>query len=131
MVAEVESLYGQITGPGMPTATPTDFAPPAGLCLVGFDAGEAVCVAGIKRLDAEVAEIKRMYVAPAARSRGIARVLLTALEDAARELGYVRVRLDTGTKQPHARDLYLSTGYREIENYNANHVASFWAEKEL
>ena len=72
-----------------------------------------------------------MYVVPEARSRGHARRLLYALEDAARELGYVRVRLDTGPLQPHARALYESEGYREIPDYNDNPYASFWGEKEL
>ena len=85
----------------------------------------------VKRLDDETAEIKRMYVAPEGRSRGIARALLYALEAAARELGYRRVRLDTGADQPHAKALYLSVGYTEIPDYNGNPFASFWAEKEL
>jgi hypothetical protein len=41
------------------------------------------------------------------------------------------VRLDTGPRQPHARTLYLSAGYTEIPDYNANPAASFWGEKEL
>ena len=131
MVEEVERLYGSIRGPGMPTAAPADFGPPGGVCLVGFDGEKPVCVGGVKRLDAEIGEIKRMYVTPAGRSRGLARALLIALEDAARDLGYIRVRLDTGTRQPHAAALYVSTGYREIENYNGNSAASFWGEKEL
>ena len=63
--------------------------------------------------------------------RGLARVLLGALEDAARGLGYSRVRLDTGPRQPHARALYESTGYRPVEPYNDNPFASYWGEKEL
>lgn len=131
MVDEVEGLYGSIQGPGMPTATPVDFGPPHGRCLVGFDGDEPVCVGAVKRLGDDTAEIKRMYVTPQGRSRGLARALLTALEDAARDLGYTRVRLDTGPEQPHSRALYLSAGYTEIPDYNANPVASFWAEKEL
>ena len=98
---------------------------------MGFLDGEPVCVGAIKRLDEGVAEIKRMYVAPAGRSRGVARALLAALEDAARDLGYVVVRLDTGAHQPHAKALYASAGYREIGNYNANPAASYWGEKAL
>ena len=131
MVDELERFYGRIDRPGMPSATPDDFAPPAGICLVGFDGDGPVCVGAIKRLDVGLAEFKRMYVAPAGRSRGLARRLLIALEDAARDLGYTRVRLDTGPEQPHAKALYLSAGYTEIKNYNANPAASFWAEKDL
>ena len=64
----------------------------------------------------------------AAGSRGS---LLAALEDAARDLGYGTVRLDTGARQPHAQALYESAGYRAIGNFNANPVAAYWGEKRL
>jgi GNAT superfamily N-acetyltransferase len=132
MVAEMAVLYGPIDQPGMPSATPADFAPPGGTFLVGFDEeGTAVCGGGVKRLDDEAAEIKRMYVVPAVRRRGIARQLLAALEDAARDLGYRVVRLDTGPLQAQAQAIYESTGYRRIGNFNANPVASYWGEKRL
>ena len=132
MVAEMSMLYGPIDAPGMPSATPADFAPPHGTFLVGFDAdGAPVCGGGVKRLDDRAAEIKRMYVVPEARRRGHARTLLHALEDAARGLGYSTVRLDTGPRQKHAQALYEAEGYRPIGNFNANPVASFWGEKRL
>ena len=132
MVAEMALLYGPIDASGMPSATPADFAPPRGTFLVGFDDdGAPVCAGGVKGLDDRAAEIKRMYVVPAARGRGLARVLLRALEDAARDLGYTVVRLDTGPRQPHAQALYEAAGYRPIDNFNANPVAAFWGEKRL
>ena len=132
MVSEMEPLYGRIDRPGMPVAGPEQFAPPRGAFLVGFDAdGRPVCGGGLKPLGPDVVEIKRMYVAPDVRGRGLARALLAALEDAARALGYARVRLDTGPKQPAAEHLYRSAGYAEIENFNANPEASFWGEKLL
>ena len=106
-------------------------APPGGTYLVIYEDGRPVAGGGIKRLPDGAAEIKRMYVVPEARSRGLARVLLGALEDAARSLGYDRVRLDTGPRQPHARALYESVGYAPIERYNDNVFASYWAEKAL
>lgn len=72
-----------------------------------------------------------MYVRPHDRGRGIAAELLAALEEAARELGYEAARLDTGPRQPHAERLYRRSGYREILNFNANPVASFFGEKDL
>jgi len=132
MVAEMAPLYGQIDAPGMPSATPADFAPPRGTFLVGFDDdGAPVCCGGIKGLDRDAAEVKRMYVVPAARGRGVAKALLAALEDAARALGYTIARLDTGPRQPHAQRMYEAAGYRPIGNFNANPVASFWGEKRL
>jgi GNAT superfamily N-acetyltransferase len=131
MVAEMNVLYGDIEGHHVPSATPADFAQPAGTFLVGFAEGEPVCAGGIKRLDDKAAEIKRMYVVPAARRRGVARLLLGALEGAALECGYRLVRLDTGPRQPHAAAFYASAGYVEIGNYNANPLAAYWGEKRL
>ena len=131
MVAEMNELYGDIEGHHVPSATPADFAQPAGTFLVGFADGGAVCAGGIKRIDDEAAEIKRMYVVPGARRRGVARLLLSALEGAARDRGYRLVRLDTGPRQPHAAALYASAGYVEIGNYNSNPLAAFWGEKSL
>ena len=130
MIAELVPLYGRIDREGMPAAGPEQFQPPRGAFIVGFDDdGRPVCGGGLKPLGPDVVELKRMYVAPEARGRGLARELLGALEDAAREFGYARVRLDTGPKQPQAEHLYRSAGYAEIENFNANPEASFWGEK--
>jgi GNAT superfamily N-acetyltransferase len=132
MIEEMVPLYGRIDRPGMPVAGPEQFAPPGGAFLVGYDDGGApVCGGGLKRLGDDVVEIKRMYVVPEARGRGVAGLLLAALGDAARELGYTRARLDTGPKQPHAERLYRAAGYEAIGNFNANPEASFWGEKSL
>ena len=126
------TLYGPIDVAGLPTATPADFAPPRGAFLVGFDDdGAPVCGGGVKRLDDGRAEIKRMYVVPAARGRGLARALLAALEDAARDLGYAIAAPRHRPRQPHAQALYESAGYRPIGNFNANPFAAYWGEKRL
>jgi len=98
---------------------------------VGYECAQAVTGGGLRRLDDGVAEIKRMYVRPAARSRGLARALLGALEQTATELGYERVRLDTGPKQVHGLALYRSAGYIDVPPYNDNPFACFWGEKAL
>jgi GNAT superfamily N-acetyltransferase len=132
MVAEGIEVYGRrLDVQGAPTATAEQLSPPGGTFLVIYDDGAPVAGGGIKRLGDGVGEIKRMYVVAQARSRGLARVLLAALEDAARELGYARVRLDTGPRQPHARALYESAGYSAVEPYNDNPFADYWGEKEL
>jgi GNAT superfamily N-acetyltransferase len=127
MVQEMNELYGAPP----PAATAADFAPPDGAFVVGFDDDEPVCGGGLKRLPDGAAEIKRMYVVPAARRRGLARALLGALEDTARALGYEVVRLDTGPRQPYAQALYEASGYVPIGNFNANPLAAFWGEKRL
>ena len=131
MVAEMEPLYGRIDVPEAPTATAADFSPPSGLYVVGHDGDEVVCGGGLKRLGDDVVEIKRMFVVPSARGRGVAGLLLVALEDAARSLGYTTARLDTGAKQPWAERMYRDAGYRDIGNFNENPFASFWGEKAL
>ena len=133
MRAEIASLYDglELDGERMPRAGPAELSPPHGAFLLGRHRGAPACCGGVKRLDANVCEIKRMYVVSELRGRGVARVLLSALERHARELGYVLARLDTGPRQAHARSLYESSGYVEIENFNANPVASFWGEKPL
>jgi GNAT superfamily N-acetyltransferase len=131
MVSELEPLYGRIDVPQAPSATPADFGPPGGSFLVGYEDDEPICVGGIKRLPDGACEIKRMYVVPQARGRGLARELLEALEGEARSLGYELARLDTGPRQPHAERMYRAAGYAEIGNFNANPFASFWGEKRL
>ena len=132
MVTEMDQLYAQGPARGVGSgASPSDFSPPTGAFLVIYVGGKPVAGGGIKRDEDGVAEIKRMYVAPAARRQGLGRRLLEALEDKARELGYVRIRLDTGNRQPHAQAMYERAGYHPIDNYNGNRQASFWGEKIL
>jgi GNAT superfamily N-acetyltransferase len=131
MWAEVKALYPRIGNEEGPSATPADFSPPGGTFVVGWDGDRPVAGGGIKRLEDGAAEIKRMYVAPEARGGGIGRALLAALEDAARELGYRVVRLDTGRFQASALRMYQEAGYRPIADYNGNPYASFWGEKAL
>lgn len=131
MWAEIKALYPRIGNEDGPSATPADFSPPGGAFVVGFDGETPVAGGGVKRLDDAAAEIKRMYVAPAARGSGAGRQLLGALEDAARELGYSVVRLDTGRFQGSALRMFQQAGYRPIADYNGNPYASFWGEKAL
>jgi ribosomal protein S18 acetylase RimI-like enzyme len=111
--------------------SPEEMAPPHGMFLVAEHGGAAVACGGVRRLGDGVAEIKRMYVAPAARGRGVARALLTRLEDEARAVGCELARLDTGPNMTPALRLYESAGYREIADYNGNPHAAYWMEKRL
>jgi GNAT superfamily N-acetyltransferase len=106
-------------------------APPDGAFLVGYEDGRAVAIGGLRGIGDGVCEIKRIYVVPDVRSRGIGRALLAALEDAGRWLGYRTVRLDAGEEQKHSRVLFAKTGYREIPPYNGNHIAVYFGEKDL
>ena len=132
MVSEMEELYKLPPGHGLGLdAPPADMSPPAGAFVVIYEDGKPVAGGGIKRDEDGVAEIKRMYVTPAARGRGLGRRLLEALEDTARELGYARIRFDTGARQPAVQAMFERSGYHAIDDYNGNPQASFWGEKVL
>jgi GNAT superfamily N-acetyltransferase len=131
MGVELNDVYDTFSRLDNPQLSPGELRPPGGAYLVGFAGDDAVAGGGLRRLTDEVAEIKRMYVRPQARSRGVARQLLAALEEAAVSLGYVAVRLDTGPKQVHGLALYRSAGYVDVEPYNDNPFACFWGEKRL
>ena len=128
---ELNALYANPARLDVPSVSADDLRGPTGVYLVGYDGADAVAGGGLRHLDDEVAEIKRMYVRPAARSRGIAAQLLASLETEAAALGYRSVRLDTGPKQVHAIRLYRGAGFTEIEDYNDNPFACYWAEKAL
>ena len=107
---------------GVPDADPDDLhadhlAPPHGVFLVAWVDGVAVGCGGIRRYDEHTGEIKRMYVKPEVRRRGISRVVLEELEARARAIGYTELVLETGTRQPEAIALYESADYESIEPY--------------
>ena len=115
----------------IPSADPAEVAPPAGAWVVAYLGDVPVGCGGVKRLDQRTVELKRIYLADAARGHGVGRRLLEELEEHARAFGYERVRLDTGASQPHAKALYESAGYREVPDYNDNPYAAYHAEKLL
>jgi GNAT superfamily N-acetyltransferase len=98
--------------------TPPKVTPPDGVFLVAYWDGEPVGCGALKRLDATTGEIKRMYVAPEGRRRGVARAVLARLEDEARTLGYAALQLETGTVQHEALALYESAGWTPIPPYS-------------
>jgi GNAT superfamily N-acetyltransferase len=113
--AEYVARYG---GPDDSPIDPAAFAPPYGRFFVVLADGEPVAMGGwrlrpdLVDLGADrAAEVKRMYVAPAARRTGLARLVLRRLEDSAREDGCDLLVLETGLKQPEAIELYESSGY--------------------
>ncbi|HEY9101485.1 GNAT family N-acetyltransferase [Chitinimonas sp.] len=82
------------------------------LAYAGVDSQQAVGCAALVACEG-YAELKRMYVTPAARGRGHAQALLAALEQQAGTLGLSRVRLETGIRQPEAINLYRRQGYTD------------------
>jgi GNAT superfamily N-acetyltransferase len=95
---------------------PAEFAPPRGLFLVAYVDGTPAACGGWRAHETDV-ELKRMYVTPAFRGRGLARAVLAELERTALAAGYRRVILETGSKQPEAIALYESSGYRPVPRF--------------
>jgi len=115
LTADLHGRYGKETEPGVkPTAA--DLL----VFLVARDRdGAPLGCGGLRRLDADTVELKRMYVRPVGRGRGIARRLLAALEAQAARHGAKRVLLETGELQHEAISLYGSSGYGPVPCWGA------------
>lgn len=132
MEEEIEELYFDRRGTIHSVRTSPDLmSPPDGAFLGVLVSGDLVGCGGFKRLNAQACEIKRMYLKPEVRGRGLSALLLEGLEERARELGYSLARLDTGDRQESAQRLYEGAGYRQIPKYNDNNLATLWYEKLL
>jgi GNAT superfamily N-acetyltransferase len=114
-LADLGERYGGSSGDDTPVA-PGDFDPPTGGFFVAVDGARLVGCAGWRTHGGD-AELKRMYTAPAARGRGLARRMLGVIEESARSAGRKRVILETGDQQPEAIALYESAGYERIEDF--------------
>jgi putative acetyltransferase len=134
VVAQQEELTG-LDGRGDigPARNAAMFEPPDGVFLAVRDGGRAVACGGVCRFDETRAELKRMYVVPKARGRGLGRLLLEALEAEAARLGYKGIVLETGEAQQEALGLYVSVGYEPILGYGvyATRAISRCFEKRL
>jgi GNAT superfamily N-acetyltransferase len=137
LFAELDVDLTRRYGPGEPVHVDrAQFDLPGGALLVAVELAAAAedratsllgCVGvrhlprptGVDLVTGPIAELKRMYVRPAVRRRGLAKTLLTAAEATARELGYEHLWLETGLRQPAAVDLYRAAGYTPVRSVRA------------
>ena len=111
--AELTERYGRADSEPGPAPTASDVA----LFLVAFDGKDAIGCGGLRPLDQTHGEIKRMFVRPGFRGKGVSTAILRALETAARERGWQRLVLETGDRQPDAMRFYEREGYTPIPRF--------------
>ena len=130
--AELDERFPGGFDPGEVTRTDLEaMTPPYGLFLVARAGDEVIACGGLQRHEQTVAEIKRMWVSSAWRGCGLGSRVLAALEDGARGLGYLEVRLDTNPALVEAIAMYERSGYHHIDRYSDNPYAGAWFAKTL
>jgi GNAT superfamily N-acetyltransferase len=115
--AQQAELRARYDGAGEPGTPPSASDVSVVLLVRDDETGTALACGALRHLGDGVAELKRMYVVPQARGRGISKAVLRGLESAARHRGWTTLRLETGPRQPEAIRLYTGAGYQEIEAF--------------
>ncbi len=134
--AEYQALVGErldapVADPEHVFASPESFTGPGSAWLVVYEDGTPVACGGLRALDAETGEIKRMFVTARARGRGHARALLAELERRAAAAGQRRLLLLTTDVLREARALYEATGYVVVETPREGARQDYIMEKRL
>ena len=112
-------------------AEPEELRPPAGVFIIAKLHDQLVGCGGVKLHGRAPAELKRMWVSPAARGLGIGRRLLGQLERQAYDAGAGAIRLETNRALREAISLYRQSGYVEVAPFNQEPHAHHWFEKRL
>jgi GNAT superfamily N-acetyltransferase len=116
LTTELAERYDYVDN-GAGTFKPEDALVPRSVFLIGRLQSQAVSCGAYRRLEDDIAEVKRMFVLPEFRGRGYARRMLATLENLARQDGYRMIRLETGVRQPESISLYERNGYRRIPRF--------------
>jgi len=114
LTAEITAMYADLGYDGTGGFSLENVEVPRAVFVVAYADGEPVGCGALRPYKADIAQVKRMYTAPAWRGRGVAAAVLAELERHARAFGYPTVRLETGDRQPGAIRLYERSGYRHI-----------------
>jgi GNAT superfamily N-acetyltransferase len=125
LTEEYQARYGDYFEEGGATVEmnrypPERFGAPDGAFVLLLRDGKPIAGGAFMRYDATTAEFKRVWTDRDHRRQGLARKVLVELEEQANRLGYQRVYLTTGFRQPEARELYLRTGYRALFDLEAD-----------
>lgn len=102
------------------------FFPPRGRLLLGEEEGHIAGLACLRSIGEDLGEVKRMYVRPSFRGRGIGKALLEELVAEARRVGYVKLRLDSARFMKAAHAMYRAAGFTEIAPYPESEVPQDW-----
>jgi GNAT superfamily N-acetyltransferase len=114
--AQQDELRIRYEGKGEPGVPPS--ADDVAVVLVAHDDdGTPIGCGALRALEPGAAEVKRMFVVPAARGRGVSRLVLAGLEAEALARGWTTLRLETGPRQPEAVGLYTAAGYAPVEAF--------------
>lgn len=119
LIREYDSRYGTLFSEGgardeLFRYPPEAFAAPHGAFVLLIRGAETIGGGAFMRFDGDTAELKRIWTRSDLRRQGLARRIVEVLEDRAAELGYTRLYLTTGFRQPEAQGLYLRLGYRPL-----------------
>ncbi len=108
------------------------YGPPEGVFLMAEDQGQYVGCVGLRHFADDAGELKRLFVIPSARGRGIGRMLAEAIVQEAKKLGYKRLLLDTLPAMKEAQSLYMAVGFKPTTAYRFNPVeGTVFLEMEL
>jgi GNAT superfamily N-acetyltransferase len=116
---ESQAVHDAAAIAALVAALPAPFVPPEGGIWLAWEESQAAGCIALQPLGAGIGEVKRMYVRPASRGRGVARALVERAVVEARLAGYQRLRLGTLTTMHAAQSLYASVGFRPIAPYRA------------
>ncbi len=129
--AELAERYGGFDPAVSRPLSAEQMTPPAGLLLLAYEGEWAVGCGALRFSSGVVAAIKRVWVAPALRGRGLGRRMLTELESHARSRGIRSLQLETKDELFEALAMYRSSGYQEVAPFNDEFYADRWFQENL